>query len=294
MIEQDLLKSAMDRRTMNKGYWNIVIFAVVTAASGFIGAFINSLMQPVDPMQSPGILIWLIAPFVTNLLLRSLGKDGWKDFGLRLHIRTSWKWYLAAILIVPAISLINSGLSVLFGAATIPGLANDSIKVFLSLFIFGLTGSMVKNFFEEFSWRGYLTPQLHSLKANALTNSLITGMIWASWHIPYYLYFLNPSELQKQTTMGVTGIIISSFFLLPFQAFAYGELRLLTRSVWPAWLLHTIANAVSYALIAGGFIILSRDLRSIILTPGTEGILYSVLMGAIGFLLYRRRIRKEA
>lgn len=278
---------------MNRGFWKIIVFAFVTASAGFIGAFINSIAMPADPMQSPGVLIWLVAPLAANLLLRSLGKDGWKDFGLRPHLGKNWKWYLSAILIVPIISLLNSGFCFVFGAADIPPVTSRSVNGFISLLVFGLTGSLVKNLFEEFAWRGYLTPKLDSLKINAYLNSLITGVIWASWHIPYYLYFLNPAELENQTTMGVTGIIISSFFLLPIQAFAYGELRLLTRSVWPAWLLHTIANAVSYALITGGLVVMHGGTLSFIFTPGTEGIFYSVLMGGFGYLLHKIRISKE-
>ena len=167
------------------------------------------------------------------------------------------------------------------------------MSAFLSLLGVGFAGSAVKNIFEEFAWRGYLTPRLEALKSNPLISSVVTGVIWASWHIPYYLYFLNPTTLQEQTSLSVPAIIIIALFMLPFQAFAYSELRLLSKSVWTTWLLHNIANSVSFALVTGGFVTLSRNFSSVILTPGTDGIVYSLLMGLIGWGLYQHRIRSS-
>lgn len=67
---------------MKRSILNIVIFAVVTIGAGFFGAWINRQIPVSDPMQSLGILIWLVTPLLANLLLRLLGGDGWKDFGL--------------------------------------------------------------------------------------------------------------------------------------------------------------------------------------------------------------------
>ncbi|NTV37459.1 MAG: CPBP family intramembrane metalloprotease [Anaerolineaceae bacterium] len=275
---------------MNKTIRNIIIFAVVTVGGGFLGYAINTQYQPQDPMQSLGVLIWLASPLAANLLLRALGGDGWKDFGIRLNLRSGWRWYLAALLIVPAITLVTLGSSLLFGSATISGFDAKGMGAFLALLGAGFAGNMVKNIFEEFSWRGYLTPRLETLKLSPVIRSIITGVIWSCWHIPYYLYFLDRAAIQAQTSLSVPAIILFSLFLLPFQAFAYAELRLLTRSVWPGWLLHNIANSVSFALVTGGYVILAKNFASILLTPSTEGILYALLMGLIGWGLYKRRM----
>lgn len=277
---------------MNKSIRNIIIFGVVTFACGFLGQAVNTLYHPSDPMQSLGVLIWLVSPLAANLLLRSIGRDGWKDFGIGLHLRSGWRWYLAALIIVPVISFVIIAIGSLLGVSTSTGFSSQGMNTFLSLLVTAFVGSMVKNIFEEFAWRGYLTPRLMSLKANPFISSIVTGAIWAGWHIPYYLYFLNPIVLKEQTSLSIPALIILSFVLLPFQAFAYGELRMLSKSVWTTWLLHNMANAFSFALISGGFVILSKNYSSTIFTPGTEGILYSLLMGAIGLWLYRIRVRK--
>jgi hypothetical protein len=65
--------------------------------------------------------------------------------------------------------------------------------------------------------------------------------------------------------------VLASFYFLPFQAFAYGELRLVSKSVWPAWLLHTFANAISRALLSNGFVGFGPNFSGVLLSPGTEG-----------------------
>ncbi|UCE11705.1 MAG: CPBP family intramembrane metalloprotease [Candidatus Thorarchaeota archaeon] len=47
---------------------------------------------------------------------------------------------------------------------------------------------------EETGWRGFLLPRLQS-KYSALTSALITGPIWAGWHVPMFLYNENLMSL---------------------------------------------------------------------------------------------------
>ncbi len=242
-------------------------------------------------MQSLGVLIWLISPLAANLLLRSLGKEGWKDFGIAPNLKLGWRWYLAALLIIPVISLIMIVLGVLFGVTATPGFSTQGMSAFLSLLGVGIAGNLVKNLFEEFAWRGYLTPRLEALNTNPFIISIVTGVIWASWHISYYLYFLSPAVLKEQTSLSVPTLILTSFFLLPLQSFVYGELRLISKSVWTTWLLHNIANGIAFALATGGFVMLSGNFSSILFTPSTEGIVYSLLMGLVGWGLYRYRMQ---
>jgi membrane protease YdiL (CAAX protease family) len=111
-------------------------------------------------MQSLGVLIWLISPLTANLLLRSLGKEGWKDFGIAPNLKSGWRWYLAALLIIPVISLIMIGLGVLAGVTDTTGFSKQGMSALISLLGLGIAGNLVKNLFEEFAWRGYLTPRL--------------------------------------------------------------------------------------------------------------------------------------
>jgi membrane protease YdiL (CAAX protease family) len=277
---------------MNKSIRNIVIFAIVAVGGGFLGIALDGLNPPQDPMQGLGALIWLVSPLLANILLRTFGGDGWKDFGLGLNLKAGWIWYLAPFLIIPLASLPSLGLGTVFGAVSLSGFSQQGFGTFLSLAGAAFGMAMVKNIFEEFAWRGYLTPRFEALKLNPYANSILTGFIWAAWHIPYYLYFLDPSVLQKHTPLSLPVFILTAFLVLPFHAFVYGELRLLSKSTWTTWLLHNVANAISLTLISNGFVTLSRNFAGVLFSPGTEGIVHSLIMGLIGFGLYQYRMRK--
>jgi hypothetical protein len=72
------------------------------------------------------------------------------------------------------------------------------------------------------------------------------------------------------------------------QSIVYGEIRLATGSVWPAWVMHTIGNAFGNALLLSGFIQL-RPGRELVFSPGAEGVISMVLMLAVGNWLHWRR-----
>jgi hypothetical protein len=107
------------------------------------------------------------------------------------------------------------------------------------------------------------------------------------------LYFLNRAELQAHTSLSVPAFILLAFFVLPFQALAYGELRLVSKTVWTTWLLHNIANAISLPLLSYAYVTVARGTSGVILSPGSAGILYSLLMGVVGYILYRYRMSRN-
>ena len=279
---------------MSKAIRNLIIFTVVAVACGFVGIALDRLQPPQDTMQGLGALVWLTAPLATILLLRTFGGDGWKDFGLGLNLKTGWRWYLAALLIIPLVTLVTLGVASVFGVVTFGGSATQGFGAFLSAFGVGLTTVMVKNIFEEFTWRGYLTPRFEAIKLHPYVNALLTGFIWAGWHVPYYLYFLNRETFVERTSLGVWEFILVMFVVFPLIALTFGELRLLSKSVWPGWLMHNIANAVSLALISGNFIGLSRNFAGAIFSPGTEGVFISLLMSLVGVALYQVRKNQAA
>lgn len=276
-----------------KGVRNLIVFTVITWGGGFLGNFLNTQAPAADPLQSLGILIWLVAPLVSVLLLRGLGGDGWRDFGVSPHFRQGWRLYLAAFaaaFLIPAVVVLIGMLS---GELMLDRSASG-MGAFFGLAAAAAAGSLVKNIFEEFSWRGYLTPRLHALGASPLVNVLVTGVIWAGWHIPYYLFFLPAASLQTQTSYSSTQLIGLSFLILPLQSWAYYELRMLSGSVWPAWLLHLLSNAFSFALLTGGSLAFTSPAVQALITPSTEGALYTLLMLAFGWLLHRRRAKSPS
>jgi hypothetical protein len=80
------------------------------------------------------------------------------------------------------------------------------------------------------------------------------------------------------------------FVMLP-TALLFGELRLLSKSVWPVFILHNVINALSMPLLINGFIQVD-DTLGVIFTPTNEGIITSILFGMAGWMLYQYRMKQ--
>jgi len=280
---------------MNKTIRNIIIVALFTAGGGWLGIWLNNVTgNTQSPMQSLGVLVWLATPALSGLFLRLVGGDGWKDSGLGLHLRSGgWKWYMLALVAYPVIALLTGGLALAIGAVSADGFAAHGFNAYLMAAGIMLAGSLVKNIFEEFAWRSYLTPRLEAARVHPLVNHLIVGVLWWSWHIPYYFYYLDKTTLQSfMTTSLPVFLLLAIVSLIPIAIF-FGELRLASKSVWPAFILHNVINALSMPLIINGFIKVNGPLGTIF-TPTNEGIFVSILFGVAGLVLFRYRMRKTA
>ena len=273
---------------MNRIIRNIIIVALFTVGGGWLGIWLNNITgntQP--PMQSLGALVWLTSPALSGLFLRAFGGDGWKDSGFGLNLLSSWKWYLAGILVYPLAALLTFGLGALFGI-----ISADGFDGYLSAAGVMFVGSLMKNIFEEFAWRGYLTPRLDAAKVHPILNHLIVGILWWSWHLPYYYYFLDRSILASSITTSIPVFLAIGLFVMFPTAILFGELRLVGRSVWPVFVLHNVINALSMPLLINGFIKVNGPLGAVF-TPTNEGIITSILFGAAGLVIYKFRMSKE-
>lgn len=72
------------------------------------------------------------------------------------------------------------------------------------------------------------------------------------------------------------------------QSVVYGEIRLATDSVLPAWVMHTIGNTLGNTLILSGLFSLTPG-REMWASLGAENIVSIVLMFAIGYWLHQKR-----
>jgi membrane protease YdiL (CAAX protease family) len=279
--------------TMNKTTRNLIIFSFFTVGGGWLGIWLNNITgNTMPPMQSLGALVWLASPAISGFLLRALGGDGWKDSGFGLNLISGWKWYLVAILVYPLIALLTFGLASLLGFISADGFAAQGFSAYLAIVGTMFIGSLVKNFFEEFAWRSYLTPRLDAAKIHPMLNHLITGILWWSWHLPYYYYFLDRAILESALTTSIPIFLAIGFFVMFPTSILFGELQLISKSTWTVFLLHNVLNAVSMPLIMNGFIKVN-GVGGTIFAPTNEGILTSLLMGAAGLLLYQRRMKQS-
>lgn len=88
---------------------------------------------------------------------------------------------------------------------------------------------------EEIGWRGFLVPRLYRL-TGFMQASLISGAIWAFWHLPLILF----SDYNSGTPLWY-GALCFSVTVVGI-SFAYAWFRLRTGSVWTAMFLHAMHN----------------------------------------------------
>ncbi|HND47616.1 MAG TPA: CPBP family intramembrane metalloprotease [Anaerolineales bacterium] len=279
---------------MTKTIRNIIIVSLFTVGGGWLGIWLNNVTgNTMPPMQSLGALVWLVSPALAGFALRTFGGDGWKDSGFGLHLLSSWKWYLLAILIYPLASLVTFGLGTLFGITSAEGLSTQGFSAYLSAVGVIFIGSLIKNFFEEFAWRSYLTPRLEAAGAHPIVNHVLVGILWMSWHLPYYYYYLDRTVLESSITTSIPVFIALGYLVMIPTAILFGELRLISKSTWVVFALHQVINAVSMPLLINGFIEVKGPLAPVF-TPTNEGLFVSLLFGVTGWLLMKKRLQTQA
>ncbi len=139
-------------------------------------------------------------PSLVGLLMTAggSGRAGVKRLLDRLTIwRVGIGWYLFALLWPPLLSLLVTGVSMLFGRPA-PDFAHPPVTSvypapreafaagFLPLlpivFATQLFGSSLG---EELGWRGYALPRMQA-RRSALLASLLLGILWGTWHLPRF------------------------------------------------------------------------------------------------------------
>jgi membrane protease YdiL (CAAX protease family) len=273
----------MQTRDKKRTRRNLAIFTVLVLGTATLARVIEPLTVP--PGAEPGTsglgqLLWIIAPLGVMLLLRIFAGDGWDDFGLRPNFKGNGFWWLVSVLVFPVVIAI----SVLIGALS-GGLELDvnMLPAFAAALLPGLIAAMIKNVFEEFAWRGYLAPQVYSLKLNIWLSHALVGLVWGAWHLPFVYVFwpyLTPAMLWTFVPL----LLVGTFS----QSVVYGEIRLATASVLPAWVMHTIGNATGNTLLLSSFVQLSPG-RELVFSPGAESATSTILMFAVGTWLHQRR-----
>ena len=129
-------------------------------------------------------LPYLLGPLVSGLFMIAVtsGKMGLQAlFSRLLHWRISWRWYAAALLTAPLLTLVLLLIFSLFNPAYLPAIFTSGGKGTLLL-----TGVMVGLFggglMEEPGWTGFALPQIKKQR-DLLASGLIIGFVWGVWHI---------------------------------------------------------------------------------------------------------------
>ena len=264
------------------------MFTCVVWAIGWIAVAVQA--RVVDgSAQQLGLSIWLVTPLATALLLRAFASDGWKDFGIAPSLRANLSAYAAAVLVHPVGAVMVLALGYVAGLVLFP---DTSMTRLAAVFAAGIAPSFIKNVFEECAWRGYLTPKIHSLGLNDYVGHGVVGLIWAGWHIPYFLYLVDPAALHASTSLNLATFIAMAVPSLVAVSVVYGELRLLTNSVWPPLIAHTIGNALIDVLVVRGFVRVEPAIGYWV-SPGYQSLLSIAFFAVVGIVLHRWRIARS-
>ena len=152
------------------------------------------------------------------------------------------KWLFPVLLIMP----VAAGLSYL-----LTGMAGEEIPIskafsrpwiILTNFIYILfLGGPLQ---EEFGWRGFLLPALQK-KYNALSSSVLLGIIWAIWHFPLNFTPDNAGPQYIAAVQMLAGSVIMMILLSVIFTWIYNNTE---GSILMALLLHTMLNLSAYVI----------------------------------------------
>jgi membrane protease YdiL (CAAX protease family) len=140
---------------------------------------------PEEFSQQVGSLIpaMFLGPSLAALLMTALvsGKAGFAELFSRLRAwRVGVRWYAVALLTAPLVFVaLQTGLS-LASPMFLPGLVTAGDKA--SFVLLGLVAALMVGVCEELGWTGFAIPRLR-LRHGVLTTGLITGVLWATWHV---------------------------------------------------------------------------------------------------------------
>jgi len=166
------------------GWWGFWLFP-------YLGTLLTQSTTTTDLAgQAGGMLalaipLGMFAPMIAALIMRLfVSKEGLKG---SLGLWRSWRYYLAA-LVAPVIFV-----TVVILIVQALGLgefrwSEISWLVYLTLMLKTLP-NIPFTLGEEYGWRGYLLPRL--LPLGEIRATLLVGLIWGPWHVPFLLAGLN-------------------------------------------------------------------------------------------------------
>lgn len=263
----------IDRKTKTT-FMLCSIFSLSVLGLGFLSPLLGG--GPSNP--GPGFVLWGTAPLLVAIAIRIASKD-WTDFGIKLNLKKNIIWYIIAFIAFPVMTLLSF---LVCGWASVSVFSGFSMSKFMNAFLSALPVFFIFAVFEEFGWRGYLVPKLASTGMNIIMMNVIVAAVWAAWHLPYF------RELSWVYSSEDLWTFIPRFFLAMFTfSMVYTEIRLLSKSVWPAVIMHCLMNSFGHPL-AADFLHIAPGKEYLASSTGVVMIVLSALLG-IGLYMWRMK-----
>ena len=214
-------------------FWGPLAFFKIPAIS-----FVSNVRGP-----AWAIALFLAGPFVPSLLAIFLtwkkeGLPGLRILGRRIvQFRLGRRWYMFIFLIVIVGTLGQLTINKLLGNTFDGHLFVAQLGSFLPLLILGPLS-------EEIGWRGYALERLQT-RWNALTSSLIVGLVWALWHLPL---FMMVGTSQHELGVPYLGFLVKLTATSVLYTWLYNNTN---KSLWSAILLHWLYTYAAQVLSSG-------------------------------------------
>jgi hypothetical protein len=270
--------------TKKQALLNVFILGAISVAAGWLGVLLNNLTG--DPKLA--LLAFLAVPPLGILALKTFNPDRKLDLGLEFQLKKNWFIYLCAFLIFPFLTMVVLFTGRMTGFTTFTGLLEKGFGAYFSLVVISFFSDFIKNCLEEFTWRGFFSRQFEAAGAPAMLNHLLTGTVWMLWQVPYWLLLFGPSASAPPSLTAILMVCLSFLTL----SVVYGEIRLLSRSTWPAVFMRASLNAVTIPLILHGFVSVQPS-AAVWLSPESGSIAYILLFVITGIVLYRIRVNQK-
>ncbi len=252
-----------------KARQSIALFLAITLALSAIFYVLFAMWRSSE--TTVGLLnfgfMWCpgLAALLTRWLLRIKSPGtGWRP--------GPWRYWLLAYFLPVAYCLLS------YGLVWVTGIAPLKSAPLLDILVGILIASIVSNVStlgEEIGWRGFLVPQLSILYGFPLVG-LISGAIWAAWHLPAMIILYLGSGVVTPFNLVMLAITLTGL------SFPFAWLRLKSNSVWPAVILHT-----SHATFIGFFDQLTAPSRLSPYLSSDMGAVMAILMVILAVVCWR-------
>jgi membrane protease YdiL (CAAX protease family) len=185
-------------------------------------------------------LFGVIMPMVSAFSLVAFhgGLPAVRNLLSRIKIwRVGWKWWIAVIMVYP-ILLISAGVlyNLFSNQPPIPLLTITATVLFANIIF--LT---IATLGEEIGWRGLALPSLLQ-RYSPIAASAILGIVWATWHLPFWLLIDTLSQY------GAGYFVLNYIFIVPTTFYITWFFINSRESLLLPIVLHLVFNIINVAI----------------------------------------------
>ena len=238
--------------------WNrILTFIIGVNVCAWAGGWVANGIDAENPaLQAGGVFFMSMSPLLMAFILKKIDKEDWSKAGLKFRFSENKKWYLLSFFLPLIMIFFVIGLSFLsesvmlidtFGS-DLPKILGTSAGLFLAFFV-GAIG-------EEFGWRGYFESTLYKVNKSIVGNHIIVGIVWFAWHLPLLVLTPGASTSFPELFMIMIGVLAL--------AIIYGQLRIISGTVWTCVLLHGASNAFTIGFGSANVLEIEEGFNTII------------------------------